>query len=127
MNGIYDEMNKHKAKWDELMNVKNESLIVRQDHKKVGLLSNKTLYSMEEKHDDVDDPEHKANVSEFIDIRMAINELVAVANNLDDEFQEYIQTTMKDLGEFHPGPIKTYSRCQAKTQNDYSDAMFPHS
>eukprot|EP01083_Nonionella_stella_P056626 148990_1 len=127
MNGIYDEMNKHKAKWDELMNVKNESLIVRQDHKKVGLLSNKTLYSMEEKHDDVDDPEHKANVSEFIDIHMAINELVAVANNLDDEFQEYIQTTMKDLGEFHPGPIKTYSRCQAKTQNDYSDAMFPHS
>eukprot|EP01083_Nonionella_stella_P006026 17436_1 len=77
MNGIYDELNRNKTKWNELMNIKNESLIDRQDDKKVGLLSNKKLYHIESKHDDDDDAEHKENVSEFIDIHMAINELVA--------------------------------------------------
>eukprot|EP01083_Nonionella_stella_P056625 148989_1 len=105
MNDIYDSLGKNKAKWSELTNIKNESFIDRQDDQKVGLLSNKKLYHahIESKHDD---DENHEDVSEFIDIHMAINELVGVANNLNDEFQEYVQSAMKDLGEFHPGPLR---------------------
>eukprot|EP01084_Bolivina_argentea_P093848 168718_1 len=50
---------------------------------------------------------------------------MAVATNLNNEFEEYISNIMKDLGEFHEGPLKTYQRCQAKVQNDYQDSEFP--
>eukprot|EP01084_Bolivina_argentea_P093844 168712_1 len=136
MNKIHKDLQNNKTKWNQLMKIKNESYVDRQDNIKVSLLNNPKLYNLKniesKQSDSYDEKSQKTenknnNVSEFIDIHIAINELVGVATNLNEEFQEYIRNTMRDLGEFHAGPIKTYSRCQAKVQNDYSEETFPRS
>eukprot|EP01084_Bolivina_argentea_P121965 216152_1 len=104
--------------WKKLMKIKNETIISRQDDKRVGLLKQFGLMS-----------EHKCDedIQIFMDGNVAVNLLVAAANKLNSEFQNHIKHVMGHYGRYQPGPLKKVERCQSKTENDYFDAKWPKS
>eukprot|EP01084_Bolivina_argentea_P038524 71244_1 len=119
MTSVYDSL-QYQNGWKELMNIKNETFISRQDDKKVGLLKEKALISVSETKTEQDD-----EILSFLDSNWCITSLISSAKTINREFQTHIKTVMGHYGEFKSGPLKQIERCQSKSENDYSDAVFP--
>eukprot|EP01083_Nonionella_stella_P000526 1494_1 len=121
MDGIYAHLQSHPA-WKQLMDIKNETIISRQDDKRVGLLQEKGIRDICEAKDERSD-----DMQAFIDSNVAINILTTTAKTIDDEFQNHCKTVMNHYGDFQPGPMKKVERCVSKLENDYHDAQYPKS
>ncbi len=119
MDSIYEHLQYH-SKWEALMNIKNETIISRQDDKKVGLLYEKGITDITDIKDDKID-----EMQTFIDSNVAVNKLITTAKNINDEFQNHVKTVMSRYGEVASGPVKVVDRCQSKLENDYQAAQFP--
>ena len=119
MNSIYSLFENH-PKWAELMNIKNETIISRQDDTKVGLLKEKGITDVFElKEEKIDD------IQTFIDSNLAVNILTTTAKQINGQFQNHMKQVMSHYGEVKGGPLKQVERCQSKLENDYPNAPFP--
>eukprot|EP01084_Bolivina_argentea_P069816 126972_1 len=119
MNSIYSLFESH-PKWQELMNIKNDTEISRQDDKKVGLLKEKGITDV------LDLKEETAEeIQTFIDSNLSVNILTTTAKQINGEFQNHMNRVMSHWGTVKSGPLKKVERCQSKIENDYQNAMFP--
>eukprot|EP01084_Bolivina_argentea_P120077 212859_1 len=119
MDSIYDHLKFH-PKWNELMDIKNQTVVSRQDHKKVGLLQEKGITDIIDVKDDKTD-----DMETFIDSNVAVTKLITTAKNINNEFQDHVKLAMSHYGNVTGGPVKNLDRCQNKLENDYQDAKFP--
>jgi len=127
MDAIYEHLQSHKQ-WEQVLAIENQTLIARQDHKSVGLLSEKGLREVfdrevksdEENSDDID-------MKNFIDSNMAINMLTSTASKIDDEFQRHVRIAMSSYGSFKKAPMKKVERSVSKLENEYRTESFPKS
>ena len=103
------------------MRVKNETIIARQDHAKVGLLKQKGITDVFE----LKEQKSTAEIQTFIDSNLAVNILTTTAKQINAEFQNHIQSVMGHYGAVKGGPLKQVNRCQSKIENDYPNAPFP--
>eukprot|EP01084_Bolivina_argentea_P189853 326394_1 len=109
MDSIYDHLKYH-PKWKQLMEIKTQTFVSRQDDKKVGLLQEKGVGDiLESKEED-----NSSDLQSFIDSNLAINILTTTAKNINNEFQNHIKTVMSRHGDFKPGPLKKVERCVSK-------------
>ncbi|ETO28171.1 hypothetical protein RFI_08959 [Reticulomyxa filosa] len=76
----------------------------------------------------------KSNNVEFhpkhaYDFDVYLNELIARAHELNDPFQQQMQSIFQDCQGclFESGPIKTFDRCKIKAQTEYRNEAFPKS
>eukprot|EP01084_Bolivina_argentea_P227970 385110_1 len=123
MDSIYKHLQTHN-KWNEIINIKEQSLVTRQDDKKVGLFQNKGFKDLfESKSDD----EKYEDMKSFVDSNLAVNILTSTATNVNREFQNHVKTVMSHYGKFQAGPIKNVERCVSKLENDYQNAVYPKS
>eukprot|EP01084_Bolivina_argentea_P069821 126983_1 len=119
MNSIYSLFESH-PKWQELMNIKNDTEISRQDDKKVGLLKEKGITDV------LDLKEETAEeIQTFIDSNLSVNILTTTAKQINKEFQHHMNSVMSHFGTVKDGPLKKVERCQSKLENDYQDAEYP--
>eukprot|EP01084_Bolivina_argentea_P179545 310243_1 len=79
MNQIFNTLQSDKLEWNQLQNISNKTIIDRQD--KVGLLNNKELYNINSIESKENENNSMHDMTEFIDIHIGINELMAVATN----------------------------------------------
>ena len=128
---IYKELEKE-TRFKELMAIKDSTLINRQDNKKVGLLKyfventniSKNVHTSDEKSENKnDDDMHRRQ--QFMNIVIGLQELIAVGNELNNEYCDYIGHLFDPLlesykmVEFRRAPIKSLDRCQAKVEFSY--------
>eukprot|EP01084_Bolivina_argentea_P069819 126977_1 len=118
MNSIYSLFESH-PKWQELMNIKNDTEISRQDDKKVGLLKEKGITNILELKEET--------IEEFIDSNLSVNILTTTAKQINTEFQNHMNNVMSHYGDVKAGPLKKVERCQSKLENDYQDVAYPKS
>eukprot|EP01084_Bolivina_argentea_P036205 67018_1 len=124
MNEIYKFLQHHES-WKDLMKIKNENFVERQDHKKVGLLNEKTILLFKKMNENSDYKEQKENENDsnqqqlknYIDSKFATNLLISKAHIVNDEFQNHIKTVMSKFGLYQSGPLKVLDRCQSKLEN----------
>ena len=103
MDSIYEHLQSHK-KWSNLMDIKNQTCVSRQDDKSVGLLQEKGIRDVLEVKEE---KEGSANdMKTFIDSNVAVNILTTTAKNINKEFQNHVDTVMGRFGEVASGPIK---------------------
>eukprot|EP01084_Bolivina_argentea_P050029 91983_1 len=119
MDAIYDSL-QHQNGWKDLMEIKNDTFISRQDDQKVGLLKEDAIKDITETKSDED-----YEMQSFLDSNWCVNSLLSTAKMINSEFQNHIKTVISHYGEFKPGPLKKIERCQSKMENDYADAQFP--
>ena len=110
MDSIYNHLQTH-PKWKELMDIKEETIVSRQDHKKVGLLQEKGIRDIPDSKNDDDTLE---DVESFVDSNLCINMLCSTAKNINKEFQDHIKIAMSQYGDVQPGPLKKVERCLSK-------------
>eukprot|EP00487_Bulimina_marginata_P012578 TRINITY_DN8959_c0_g1_i1.p1 TRINITY_DN8959_c0_g1~~TRINITY_DN8959_c0_g1_i1.p1 ORF type:complete len:186 (+),score=12.11 TRINITY_DN8959_c0_g1_i1:44-601(+) len=108
MDSIY-ELLQRDDRWKNLMAIKNETIISRQDDKRCGLL--RELCAIKTKDATNEDVEE---IEMFMDGNVAVNILVATAKRINPEFQTYLKTVMGHYGQFQDGPLKKVERCQSK-------------
>eukprot|EP00485_Elphidium_margaritaceum_P001827 CAMPEP_0202695166 /NCGR_PEP_ID=MMETSP1385-20130828/8824_1 /ASSEMBLY_ACC=CAM_ASM_000861 /TAXON_ID=933848 /ORGANISM="Elphidium margaritaceum" /LENGTH=722 /DNA_ID=CAMNT_0049351141 /DNA_START=68 /DNA_END=2236 /DNA_ORIENTATION=+ len=129
MDDIYDDLTRHKQ-WQQMQAIKNETLIARQDHKRVGLLHNKGIRAvLESKSRDDGADELEANdFRAFIDQHLALNTLISTAAKINGEFQQHMQMVMSPFGDFKEAPIKSLQRSQTKMErSEYQEQALPKS
>mmetsp|Transcript_42250 Transcript_42250/g.69632 ORF Transcript_42250/g.69632 Transcript_42250/m.69632 type:complete len:710 (-) Transcript_42250:126-2255(-) len=122
MDSVYGHLRKH-DKWDQLMAIKEETIVSRQDDKKVGMLQDKGIMDVA----DIKDDDEKMALQTFIDAHAAINSLTVSAKIIDREFQNYVKTMMGRYGTFKAAPMKKVERCLSKLENDYASEQYPKS
>eukprot|EP01084_Bolivina_argentea_P161474 281076_1 len=119
MNSIYSLFQSH-PKWQQLMNIKNETKISRQDHEKVGLLMEKGITDILDLKEETEE-----DMQTFIDSNLSVNILTTTAKEINGEFQNHMKRVMSHYGIVKSGPLKNVERCQSKLENDYQSAVFP--
>ncbi len=108
MDSIYDHLKSH-PKWNELMDIKNQTVVSRQDHKKVRLLQEKGITDIVDVKDDKAD-----DMETFIDSNVAVTKLITTAKNINTEFQDHVKLAMSHYGNVAGGPVKKVDRCKSK-------------
>ena len=122
MDSIYAHLQTHQD-WSRLTAIENETIIVRQDDDRVGLLKENGIKdAIDAKNPDADDD---GELVTFIDTNLAVNMLTTTAKKVNTEVQSQISLVMSRFGEFKAGPMKTVGRCQSKVENEYMDATYP--
>ncbi len=119
MDDIYDSLAYQKG-WKELMSIKNEERVSRQDDVKVGCLKEDAIRELLDTKSDED-----YDMQTFVDSNWCVTSLLSTAKEINKEFQDHIRTIISHFGDFKPGPLKQMNRCQSKLENDYSEAVFP--
>jgi len=59
------------------------------------------------------------------DLKVHLNKLLFTAKIMNLPFHEWIESHFSQFGSIMRGPIKSYKRCLAKAENDYSDKKWP--
>merc|ERR1719242_2152312 len=124
MDAVYEHLTAH-SKWDEIMNIQNQTMIDRQDHDAVGLLKEEGIRDILEIKDSDDDSDDIDELKNFIDSNLAVNILMTTAKAIDHEFQKEMSTILNRHGEFKPGPMKKVERTLSKMENDYMEEAYP--
>eukprot|EP01084_Bolivina_argentea_P177801 307474_1 len=117
MDDIYGSLAYQKG-WKDLMNIKKQDIILRQDDEQVGLLREDAITELLESKSNEDQDEDSQT---FIDSHWCISSLLSTAKEINKEFQAHIKLVLSHYGDFKPGPLKNINRCQSKMENDYAD------
>merc|ERR1719242_909454 len=124
MDNVYEHLRLH-SKWNEIMNIQNQTLISRQDDEAVGLLQESGIRVVAEVKESDDDGHDIEDLKHFIDSNLAVNILMNDAKGINNEFQREMGTILNRRGEFKPGPMKKVERALSKMENDYMDEEYP--
>eukprot|EP00485_Elphidium_margaritaceum_P018703 CAMPEP_0202728576 /NCGR_PEP_ID=MMETSP1385-20130828/185696_1 /ASSEMBLY_ACC=CAM_ASM_000861 /TAXON_ID=933848 /ORGANISM="Elphidium margaritaceum" /LENGTH=829 /DNA_ID=CAMNT_0049394827 /DNA_START=40 /DNA_END=2525 /DNA_ORIENTATION=+ len=123
MDSIFEHLQSHKQ-WQKVLAIKNETLVARQDDKKVGLLNDAGLSNVfEAKSDD----QKSEDMKTFVDSNMAINILTSTAAKINEEFQKHVKLVMSSHGSYKTAPMKKVERSLSKVENDYAGEQYPKS
>ena len=122
MHSIYNHLKDHQE-WAQVLAIKNETVLGRQDDDRVGLLHDQGIMDFaKQKQSDDDDVQE---LTTFNDTNLLVNMLTTTAKKINPEFQNHVQRVMERFGTFREGPAKQVERCQSKVENDYHDAAYP--
>ena len=128
MDSIFKHLASHDD-WDKLTQIKDQTLVARQDDDKVGLLRDQGITDLInadlKQQDEDEDKQEGDDLTTFVDSNLAVNILTTTAKQLNPEFQAHIKPVMRRYGDFKEGPTKTVERCQSKLENEYHDAEYP--
>ena len=124
MASIFEHLQSH-HEWSKVLDIKNQTMVARQDDERVGLLLDNGIRDLVGDDDAKKDDEDGNDLSNFVDTNLAVNILTTTAKKINAEFQGRLKTVMNRFGEFREGPVKTVERCQSKLENDYPEAAYP--
>eukprot|EP01084_Bolivina_argentea_P015923 29836_1 len=127
MNSIYEHLESHK-RWSKIMAIENQTIISRQDDKRVNLLQERGIRDVAECKTNISDEKSQdinQTMQNFVDSNLAVNILTSTAKTINNEFQNHIKLVMSHYGDFKAGPMKKVERSLSKLENDYANEKFP--